>query len=58
MEDTPVMFASGREKLAMSPVTTGPPDVANTIGMVLVAILAACADSTPPVVVNMRSAGR
>src|SRR5207244_10507432 len=57
MDDTPVMFASGREKLTMSPVTTGSPAVANTMGIVWVATLAACADSTPPVV-KMRSAGR
>jgi hypothetical protein len=47
---TPVTFAPGRLKLATIPPKTGSPPLMNTMGMVLVAPLAACAGAFPPAV--------
>jgi hypothetical protein len=41
MSDNPVMFPPGRDKLATTPVVTGSLLAANTIGMLIVARLAA-----------------
>ena len=45
----PVTLPPGRLRLATSPASTGSPPAVNTIGMELVAALAASGDGSPPV---------
>jgi len=40
-DDSPVMFAAGRERLEMRPAATGSLEIAKTMGIVLVACFAA-----------------
>src|SRR6516225_9636471 len=47
---TPVMFPPGRLRLATRPAWTGSPPLTNTIGIVVVAALAASAEVSPPLV--------
>src|SRR5437667_45095 len=49
----PVRLPPGRLRLATSPVSTGSPPRVKTIGMVLVAALAASGDGSPPVAATL-----
>ena len=48
-EVTPVTLPPGRLRLATRPTSTGSPPIAKTIGIVVVAALAASAAGVPPV---------
>jgi hypothetical protein len=49
MKDIPVTLPPGRLRLTTSPLSTGSLPLANTIGMLAVAALAASAETTLPV---------
>jgi hypothetical protein len=48
MQVTPVMFSPGRARLVTNPCSTASSDDAITMGMVLVAVLAACVCGPAP----------
>ena len=55
---TPVAFPPGRLRLATKPVCTGSAPTLKTIGIVLVASVAAFAESSPPLVTMMETCRR
>jgi len=47
---TPVRLPPGRARLAINPAATGSPPITETIGIVEVALFAATAERSPPLV--------